>query len=123
MLQTPNLILDTTDIPSRSSIGRDLKYGVKYPEKDRYTLQSITSTDTIRDDITNNLDAAFKLHSKKPKPSPLLLHCNYGVAAVIWWGKGESRFHASNRPNIPRPTVPVPAPMGPRRVVNDRQVT
>ncbi|KAJ7672903.1 hypothetical protein B0H17DRAFT_947299, partial [Mycena rosella] len=120
---TPNLILDTADIPSRSSIGRDLKYGVKYSEKDRYTLQSLTSTDTIRDDIANNLDAAFKLHSKKPKPSPLLLHYNYGVAAVIWWGKGESRLHASNRPNIPRPTVPVPAPMGPRRVMHDRQVT
>ncbi|KAJ7645768.1 hypothetical protein B0H17DRAFT_1022794 [Mycena rosella] len=123
LLQTPNPILNTVDIPGRSSIGRDLKYGVKYSEKDRYTLQSLTSTDTIRDDIANNLDAAFKLHNKKPKPSPLLLHYNYGVAAVIWWGKGESRLHASNRPNIPRPKVPVPAPMGPRRVMHDRQVT
>ncbi|KAJ7884821.1 hypothetical protein B0H14DRAFT_2700246 [Mycena olivaceomarginata] len=123
VLKTPNLILDTADVPNRSYIGRDLKYGVKYSEKDRYTLQSLTSTETIRDDIANNLDAAFKLHSKKPKPSPLLLRYNYGVAAVLWWGKGQSRLHASNRPNVPRPKVPVPDPMGPPRVTHDRQVT
>ncbi|KAJ7907509.1 hypothetical protein B0H13DRAFT_2332327 [Mycena leptocephala] len=123
VLKTPNLILDTADVPNRSYIGRDLKYGVKYSEKDRYTLQSLTSTETIRDDIANNLDAAFKLHSKKPKPSPLLLHYNYGVAAVLWWGKGQSRLHASNRPNVPRPKVPVPDPMGPPRVTHNRQVT
>jgi hypothetical protein len=54
-----------------------------------------------------------------PKPADLLLHYNYGAAAVKQWGKNTSVL--TNRPDIPRP-VPVPAPMGPTRVKDDRNI-
>ena len=49
-----------------------------------------------------------------PKPADLLLHYNYGAAAVKQWGKNTSVL--INRPDIPRPPEPVPAPMVPARV-------
>lgn len=57
-----------------------------------------------------------------PLPSELLLCYNYGAAAVRWWGKGTERIEKSGRPNIPRPSIPAPAPMGPRRTTHDRSV-
>ena len=39
--------------------------------------------------IPNNSDAAFKKRTKKPKPSDLLPHCNYGPAAVKQWNTGR----------------------------------
>ena len=44
------------------------------------------------------------------KPADVLLHYNYGAAAVKKWGKNTSVL--TNRPDIPRPSVPVPAAMG-----------
>ena len=43
-----------------------------------------------------------------PKPADLLMHYNYGAAAVKHWGKNISVL--TDRPGIPR-SVPVPAPM------------
>jgi hypothetical protein len=43
-------------------------------------------------------------------PADLLLHYNYGAAAVKQWGKNTSVL--TNRPDIPRPSVPTPAAMG-----------
>jgi len=54
------------------------------------------------------------------KPADVLLHYNYGAAAVKKWGKNTSVL--TNRPNIPRPSVPVPAAMGPKRVKDDRNI-
>ena len=54
-----------------------------------------------------------------PKPADLLLHYNYGAAAVKQWGKNTSVL--TNHPDIPRPSVPVPAPVGPIRVMHDRK--
>jgi hypothetical protein len=47
------------------------------------------------------------------KPADVLLHYNYGAAAVKKWGKNTSVL--INRPNIPRPSTPVPVAMGPDR--------
>jgi hypothetical protein len=55
-----------------------------------------------------------------PKPADLLLHYNYGAAAVKQWGKNTRVL--TNRPNIPRPSVPVLAPMGARRVKDDHNI-
>jgi hypothetical protein len=68
--------------------------------------------------VPNNSDATFKKHSKKPKPSDLLLHYNYGAAAVKCWGHGEALLQTLCQP--PRPPVPVPAPTGPSRTIRDR---
>ena len=55
-----------------------------------------------------------------PKPADLLLHYNYGAAAVKRWGKNSDVL--TNRPDVPRPSVPVPPPMGPKRGKNDREI-
>jgi hypothetical protein len=51
-----------------------------------------------------------------PKPSDLLLHYNYGAAAIKMWGRGIEvlRDHAKPRP-------PKRVEMGPSRTTHDRQ--
>lgn len=39
--------------------------------------------------LPNNSDAAFEKHTCIRKPSPMLLHPDYGIAAVKWWGRGN----------------------------------
>jgi hypothetical protein len=77
----------------------------------RYTLQWIITRDDqfALDLFPNNNDATF-MDQQLPKPADILLHYNYGAAAVKQWGKNTSVL--TNRPDIPRPSVPVPAPMG-----------
>ena len=53
-------------------------------------------------------DAAFKKATRKPKPSDLLLHYNYGAAAVKCWGRGTDLLRERARP--PRPLVPFLVP-------------
>ncbi|KAJ7046173.1 hypothetical protein C8F04DRAFT_987884 [Mycena alexandri] len=118
VLKTPNLILDRNDIPPRSN-NADLLGGVKYSTKPHYTLQWLEGTEHQRRDIPNNMDAAFKTNSKKPKPSALLLNYNYGVAALKWWGKGPEHLLTARK----RPTPPIAAPLGPSRIRHDREVT
>jgi len=92
--------------------------GVCYPRGSRYTLQWLVSRGKVTSMVPNNSDAAFKKRTKKQKPSDLLLHYNYGAAAVKCWGCGTEILR--NRTNPPRPLVPVPAPSGPSRTTHDR---
>lgn len=50
----------------------------------------------------NNLDAAFK-NRQKPKPSDLILHYNYGAAAVKYWGRNLEVLDKDKRPDLPHP--------------------
>ena len=68
--------------------------------------------------VPNNSDAAFKEYTKKAKPSDLLLHYNYGAAAVKRWGRGKEVL--TKLANPPHPPVPGPAPAGPQRTIHDR---
>jgi hypothetical protein len=97
--------------------------GVSYPNGERFTLQWLIKAEpsTIHYAADNNTDATFKKQTRKPKPSDLLMHYNYGAAAVKQWGRGAEVLQ--NRPNLPRPTVPTPAPMGPTRTQHDRYTT
>ena len=70
--------------------------------------------------IPNNCDAAFRRRGRKPRPSDLLLHYNYGAATVKCWGHGIRILHAQFDP--PRPSEPVPAPFGPPSDVGDRTI-
>ena len=117
--QTPNPILGTTDVPERYQ--RDLVSGVSYPTDSRYTLQWIVTPPNIAIErhLPNNTDATFK-NQQLPKPADILLHYNYGVAVVKEWGKNIDAL--VNRPNISRPSIPTPAPMGPPRVRHDRNI-
>ena len=84
----------------------------------RYTLQWLVEPDVAKLQYTpHNMDAAFKTGSRKKKPSDLLLHYNYGAAAVKWWGHGE--IILQNRPHLPRPVVCTPAPVGPSKPIHD----
>ncbi|KAJ7779747.1 hypothetical protein B0H16DRAFT_1830035, partial [Mycena metata] len=112
--QTPNLVLDADDIPHRHP--RELDDNIKYPDRERYTLQWLEgASPKLLKRVPNNSDAKFKKYTRVPKPSPMLLHYNYGAAAVKWWGHGKSHLEISNRPTMPRPSVLVPAAMGPIR--------
>lgn len=74
------------------------------------TLQWLDHDQTPVRLIPNNIDAAFKKHTRKPKPSELLLHYNYGAAAIRCWGLGTEALQ--NRANPPRPSLPIPDPGG-----------
>jgi len=117
ILKTPNRILGVDDIPLGTD--RELLDNVSYPTDSRYTLQWLTTPARFVA-VPNNGDAAFKKDTKLPKPSDLLLHYNYGAAAVKMWGHGYEVLQ--NRANLPRPAVPVPAPTGASKKVHDRQV-
>jgi hypothetical protein len=117
-VQTPNHCLQPNDIPPRRH--RNLSNDVTYPSPGRYTLQWINPDESVAEMIQNNCDAAFKKYTRKPKPSELLLHYNYGAAAVKWWGHGTEVLH--NRFQPPRPSGPVLAPSGPSRGTHNRSI-
>jgi len=71
----------------------------------------------------NNTDATF-MNQQLPKPAELLLHYNYGTAALKQWGKNTGVL--TNCPNIPHPPVPalVATLVGePTRVKHDHSIT
>ena len=101
--KTPNQILQMNDIPDRHI--RDLPSNASYPPSSQYTLQWLAANDAmfqnfIRYAYPNNSDAAFVSHHKA-KPSDLLLHYNYGAAAVKHWGKNQDIL--CNCENLPCP--------------------
>ncbi|KAF8523452.1 hypothetical protein BU17DRAFT_85740 [Hysterangium stoloniferum] len=102
ILKTPNRYRSTSDIPLRNK-RPNMMTSITYTTNSRYTLQWLNLDDlAIHQVLPDNRDAAFMKGTKKPKPSDLLLHYNYGAAAP------------------PRPPVPVPAPSGPLRTTHDR---
>jgi len=116
-IQTPNHILSTADIPQRNKRAITPQ-DVKYPKTTRYTLNWLRTPDNITLSVLpNNRDAMFSKKTTKPKPTDLLLHYNYGAAAVKWWGHGVDVLQ--NRSNAPRPSVPVQAEAGPSRTQHD----
>jgi hypothetical protein len=100
---------------------RDIDTNVSYPTDSRFTLQWIVTpkTQIILNHCPNNNDATFK-DQQLPKPADLLLYYNYGAAAVKQWGKNTSIL--SYRLDIPRPSVPTPAAMGPTRGKHDGDI-
>ena len=95
---------------------------VKYPTTARYTLNWLKTPDNITlSTLPNNRDATFKKKTTKPKPTDLLLHYNYGAAAVKWWGHGVDVLQKRSKP--PRPPVPVQAAAGPSRTQHDSAST
>ena len=122
--QTPNPYLQTNDVPPRphrDKIHRD----TGYPDGSRYTLQTIGPTDDDDDDddvapAPDNTDATFMKGTRRSKPSALLLHYNYGAAAVHHWGKDVEVLWKKFPP--PRPSKPIPAAAGPSKSVHDREV-
>jgi hypothetical protein len=71
--------------------------------------------------LPNNTDAAFGKASRARKPSALLLHYNYGAAAVKLWGREKQILEELAKES--RPPKPVPAPSGPSGGVHTRSLT
>ncbi|KAI9458469.1 hypothetical protein HD554DRAFT_2139998 [Boletus coccyginus] len=116
ILKTPNPILKRGDVPERRI--RILPDNASYPFRLRYTLQWIATDDRFLLSVyPNNSDAAFVSH-RRSKPSDLLLHYNYGAAAVKHWGRNHTVLNS--RPGLPRPKAPGTVAMGPTRSVGDR---
>jgi len=89
-----------------------------FPTNSRYSLPWIVYPPPgIGRLYSNNLDAAF-LDQNLPKPADLLLHYNYGVAVVKWWGKNSARLE--ERLELPRSGCAIAAPMPTTTTTNDR---
>ena len=107
-------MLNINDVPSNSQ--RYIRPGTGYPEDERFTLQLIEILDTF-DRLLNEkhcqvgLDAAFSVNTQMAKPSALLLHYNYGAAAVKWWGHHTDILQSSSQyPPHPQPSASAPRP-------------
>jgi hypothetical protein len=121
--QTLNPILGTDDVPKR--LDREfIPAGAIYPANERYTLQCLITLplDASAAFVPTNRDAAFRGSSDERKPSALLLHYNYGAAAVKMWGHGKEVLEARRQPPRPPPRQPAPVRYGPTRGRNDRRI-
>jgi len=107
------------DIPQRQPL--PLNDNVDYPQNCRYTAQYLESIGPFERMLPNNTDAAFGKASRAKKPSALLLHYNYGAAAVKKWGR--KIYILEDIAKKSRPRKPVPAPSGPSRGIHNRSLT
>ena len=107
------------DVPNPHK--RNFYDGASYPPQSRYTFQWLFTDDPgIHDNFPNNRDAAFVSHHK-PKPSDLLLHYNYGAAAVKKWGRNHAILNS--RPGLLRPKPPETVTMAPTESVGNCKLT
>ena len=91
---------------------------VKHPENSRYTAQWLIPPNApMHRQLPNNSNAAFGKSSGARKPSALLLHYNYGAAAVKFWGRKTHILE--NHAKKCRPKKPILSPSGPSKNVHD----
>ncbi|KAF7971956.1 hypothetical protein HWV62_19423 [Athelia sp. TMB] len=109
ILKTPNEILETTDVKRHPR--PSMPPTVSFPSGRRYTMQWLAPPDPYLQSAPNNCDAAFRTAAGKSMPSDLLLHYNYGAAAVLRWGRGLATLRQCSPSR--RPAIPPPAPAGP----------
>ncbi|KAF9512137.1 hypothetical protein BS47DRAFT_1345751 [Hydnum rufescens UP504] len=103
ILKTPNHCLGIGDVPPRADRPVKLPATLAYPEDERYSLQWLQDPDPVVFLVSpNNLDIAFKKYDRKGRPSALLLHYNYGAAAVRQWGHGGELFAEHRNPARPK---------------------
>jgi hypothetical protein len=105
ILQTPNRVLNTDDVPQK--YGRPLRNDIEYPIDERFTLQIFNDGErraVVERESWAGMDAMFLRDTGLPKPSALLLHYTYGAAAVKCWGHHTELLSARYRRNIPRPS-------------------
>jgi hypothetical protein len=104
-------VLNIEDIQTHHD--RPIMPGTGYPEGERFTLQLIEiRNDFDRSGLTHSFrlgrDAAFSVDTDAAKPSGVLLHYNYGTAAVKWWGHHTDILRSPGPPHPPSPPPPHP---------------
>ncbi|KAJ7593546.1 hypothetical protein C8J56DRAFT_1024135 [Mycena floridula] len=120
VLKTPNPVLGTTDVPPQAVRLVPIEAGLHHPQNSRYTFQWLVEPRMAAMAVfPNNNDATF-MDRHLPKPADVLLHYNYGAAAMKQWGKNTEIL--TKRPGIPRPPQPAVVPMGPEKIIHDRSV-
>ena len=114
--QTPNRILDVGDIPPHPN--RQLADDIAYPVNGRYTVQWLTPPSAMMQQLLpDNADATFGRRIRSNRPSDLLLHYNYGAAAVKLWGRNADMIEDLAK----SPPKPNPVLSGPSTKVHDRK--
>jgi hypothetical protein len=106
-------VLDTEDIQTNND--RLISAGTGYPEGERFTLQLIeileaSNRPAVEEHCQVGRDAVFASDTDTAKPSGLLLHYNYGAAAVKWWGHHTDILRSRDPPHPPLPPSPSPSP-------------
>jgi hypothetical protein len=101
-------VLNIDDIPVNNH--RDIRAGTGYPESERFTLQLIEILEGVDRSTVEQLcyvgrNAAFSTGTQMAKPSGLLLHYNYGAAALKWWGHHTDILRSQDPPH-PSPPLP-----------------
>ncbi len=94
------------DIPPRSNHIFPIADDVRYPEGSRYSAHWLEPGGNGQIMVPNNTDATFGRYSAARKPSALLLHYNYGAAAVKRWGRNEHLLQSQTTES--RPPKPPP---------------
>ncbi|KAF9508852.1 hypothetical protein BS47DRAFT_1365677 [Hydnum rufescens UP504] len=103
ILKTPNHCLDVGDVPPSPQRPDRLDPSLSYPRDDRYSLQWLDDPGSyLLQHYPNNYDAAFSRQSQQPKPSALLLHYNYGAAALKQWGCRLDALKTHEHPAHPK---------------------
>ncbi|KIJ27646.1 hypothetical protein M422DRAFT_238976 [Sphaerobolus stellatus SS14] len=127
ILKTPNRILQMADIPPRHHRRHVLAPNTCYPSDARFTYQwldyGMMTDPAVAHFTPNNNDATFLIETEPaglPKPSDLLLHYNYGAAAVKRWGRNTIILQETARAR--RPPQPMPASIHPGYKKSDRTV-
>ena len=113
-------MLDIDDVPINSN--RAVEAGTGYPDGEAFTLQLIeilegASRQAVERVCYVGCRATFSsTNTHIAKPSGLLLHYNYGTAAVKWWGHqiSHSQGPAPTPPTLPPPPPPRPSRRPPR---------
>ncbi|KAI0286045.1 hypothetical protein BGY98DRAFT_1092842 [Russula aff. rugulosa BPL654] len=105
-LKTPNPVLNTDDIPTIND--RLFTAGTACPDGERFTLQFIEVMEDLGRSVVAHSyrvgrDAAFSIDTDTVKPSGVLLHYNYGSAAVKWWGHHTDILRSPGPPHPPPP--------------------
>src|SRR6266705_895682 len=94
---------------------RDIRAGTGYSERERFTLQLIDILEGLDLSIVEQWcqvgrDAVFSTGTQMAKPSGLLLHYNYGAAALKWWGHHTDILQSQDAPHPPPAPAPAPGP-------------
>ena len=108
-------------LPSPNRLIGPLPANVEYPNGSRYSAQWLDRSGNMQSLLPNNSNAAFAQASAASKPAALLLHYNYGAAAVKLLGHNTHILGGHAKKS--RPPKPAPIPIGPPKTVHDRSLT
>ncbi|KAF9505532.1 hypothetical protein BS47DRAFT_1400322 [Hydnum rufescens UP504] len=123
ILKTQTHCLDVGDVPPPSSPTHCRPRSISFIPKDHRLFPPVVtrsrSLHVVKASQTTSMLHSTR-HSQQPKPSPLLLHYNYGASALRQWGLRLEPLNNTN--TIPAPKAPQPSTNGPPKSNHNRTV-